>query len=119
MPQGDSRQATALPLLGIRQKAKPADQVLSLWCHFWIGVPMICEACLEAGRFNRMANEANLQSTALAEILRVEARKHHKICIEIEAPKLYKGCDCQHLIGDWIVGGEANAETHEPAAPAA
>jgi hypothetical protein len=52
---------------------------------------MICEACIEAGRFNEMANQANWQSTRLAEILRVEARKEHAKC---------KGCTCAHLVGD-------------------
>ena len=52
---------------------------------------MICEACIEAGRFNKMANEANVKSTALAEVLRVEARREHAKC---------KGCNCVHMVGD-------------------
>jgi hypothetical protein len=76
---------------------------------------MICEACLEAGRFNKMANEANFQSTALAEILRVEARREHAKC---------KGCTCVHLVGDILNRKEIDAQTaasrdQESAAPAA
>ena len=52
---------------------------------------MICEACTDGGRLNKMANEANFQSARLAEILRVEARREHTKC---------KGCDCVHMVGE-------------------
>jgi hypothetical protein len=62
---------------------------------------MICEACTDGGRLNRMANEANFQSARLAEILRVEARREHTKC---------KGCTCVHLVGDVLNREKVDAE---------